>query len=73
VEAQKRIEELIQQENINSNMEMAMEVVPEAFTQIFMLYINCEVNGIKTKAFVDSGAQMTISILLISFPLLSRR
>jgi len=58
--AQEKIAELIRQENINSNMELAIEYVPEAFGNVFMLYINCVVNGFQAKAFVDSGAQMTI-------------
>lgn len=61
IEAQKKIESLIHKQNIDSNMELAMEVAPESFARVFMLYINCEINGYKAKAFVDSGAQMTIS------------
>lgn len=60
LEAQHKIAEDIQMANINANMETAMEFSPESFGQVMMLYINCWVNGQHVKAFVDSGAQMTI-------------
>lgn len=41
-EAQSRIAERIQQENIQSNMEAAFEHSPEAFGQVTMLYVKLE-------------------------------
>ncbi|KAK3104875.1 hypothetical protein FSP39_012183 [Pinctada imbricata] len=57
---QKQIAEEIRMKNVESNMESAIEYAPESFGQVVMLYIDCTVNGHHVKAFVDSGAQMTI-------------
>jgi DNA damage-inducible protein 1 len=59
-EVQRRLEQSIQERNIQQNMETAMEYHPEMFGSVHMLYVNMEVNGVAVKAFVDSGAQMTI-------------
>ena len=59
-EAQAKIAEAIRQENVQQNMEIAMDEMPEAFGRVCMLYIETVVNGMPVKAFVDSGAQSTI-------------
>ena len=58
--AQRMIEEQIQLENVERARQDALEFMPEAFASVTMLYINVRVNGVPLKAFVDSGAQMTI-------------
>lgn len=47
-------------------MTIAMEEAPESFGQVVMLYINCKVNGHPVKAFVDSGNEHKILILMCS-------
>ncbi|CAF1604019.1 unnamed protein product [Adineta ricciae] len=59
-EVQRRIHDIINMQNVQDNMEHAVEHAPEVFGHVVMLYINCKVNGHLVKAFVDSGAQMTI-------------
>lgn len=59
-EAQHMIAEEIRRQQIDTNMETAMEYHPESYGEVTMLYINCKVNNNPIKAFVDSGAQMTI-------------
>ncbi|GAB5364543.1 hypothetical protein AAMO2058_000979300 [Amorphochlora amoebiformis] len=61
--SQAKISEMIRDKNIRENMEQAIEHNPESFGSVIMLYIPCAVNKKPLKAFVDSGAQMTIMSL----------
>ena len=63
LEAQRKIEEAIRLQNVDANYETAMETTPEAFGSVIMLYVDMKVNEFPIKAFVDSGAQMTIMSL----------
>ena len=49
-----------EQENITQNYESALEHTPEIFGQVCMLYVDTEVNSVPLKAFVDSGAQVSV-------------
>lgn len=59
-ENQARILEIIRQEQIDKNMQLAYDIIPESFASVSMLYIKIKVNNNPVQAFVDSGAQQTI-------------
>ena len=57
---QRKMMEAIRMQNVQQNMELAIDELPEAFGRIHMLYVNITINDYHIKAFVDSGAQSTI-------------
>eukprot|EP01025_Chloroclados_australasicus_P042385 TRINITY_DN4508_c0_g1_i4.p1 TRINITY_DN4508_c0_g1~~TRINITY_DN4508_c0_g1_i4.p1 ORF type:complete len:451 (-),score=67.56 TRINITY_DN4508_c0_g1_i4:287-1639(-) len=59
-EVQRRIEEKIHEDQIQQNYEMAMEHHPELFFRTDMLYVKMQINNVDIKAFIDTGAQMSI-------------
>ena len=48
------------QQRIDESLEQCMDENPEMFGKVSMLYVNVIINQRRVKAFVDSGAQMTI-------------
>ena len=51
---------------IQENMEKAIEEIPESLTQVNMLYIPANINGVEIKLFVDTGAQVSIMPLKLA-------
>ena len=60
IDVQRQLEDLIQQRNVHENFDNAIEHNPESFGSVHMLYVPAKVNGLYIKAFVDSGAQITL-------------
>lgn len=60
LDVQRRIEEEIRQRNVQQNLEAALEHNAESFASVHMLYVSAAVNNVPLKAFVDSGAQVTV-------------
>ena len=48
-EVERRIAEEIERQNIDENMNLAIENAPESFGQVVMLWINVRVNGFHVK------------------------
>jgi DNA damage-inducible protein 1 len=59
-EYQRRAYEAIQRRAVEENLANALELTPEAFATVCMLYVDGSINGVKTPIFVDSGAQMSV-------------
>lgn len=49
-----------QELKIQKNYEEAMEVIPESFIPVNMLYLDVHINSHHLKAFIDTGAQVSI-------------
>ena len=59
-EAQKRIEEIINQQRLDALQKETYEHHPELFVSTEMLYINGSVNNEPVQVFMDTGAQTTV-------------
>lgn len=57
---QAKILELIREERIKENLQLAYDISPESFVPVHLLQIKLKINGHETHALVDSGAQLTI-------------
>ncbi|GEQ72698.1 hypothetical protein JCM33374_g6385 [Metschnikowia sp. JCM 33374] len=59
-DSQTKILELIRQNQIEENLQLAYDISPESFVPVNLLYIKLRINGHEAYALVDTGAQKTI-------------
>lgn len=59
-QSMKSPEELKAEELVQKNYEKAIEEIPESLINVNMLYLDVNINGLHFKAFVDTGAQVSI-------------
>ncbi|CAB3405770.1 unnamed protein product [Caenorhabditis bovis] len=62
-EGQRLIQQLINRNRIARQYDDAIEHHPETMIPVTMLYVNATINGHPVKAFIDSGAQVSIMSL----------
>lgn len=54
------LSESLRLRRIDENLQLALDIAPESFIGIHMLYVRININGFATVALVDSGAARTI-------------
>lgn len=59
-ESQAVIMKKIQQDKVSEQYHLAMEYLPELYSPVCMLYVNCRLNKKDAIAFVDTGAQVSL-------------
>lgn len=57
---QERILEIIREQQIEENLQLAYDTSPESFTDVCHLYMKLKINGHETFALVDTGAKLTV-------------
>lgn len=54
------LSESLRLQRIDENLQLALDIAPESFIGVHMLYVRININGFATMALVDSGAARTI-------------
>jgi DNA damage-inducible protein 1 len=57
---------LFKQNIIDDNYALAMDIIPESFIPVKMLYIKCKINNTELDIFIDTGAQVSIMSLSLA-------
>lgn len=57
---------LFRQNIVNKNYELALDIIPESFIPVNMLYINGKINNKELNIFIDTGAQVSVMSLSLA-------